>query len=63
MPRAWRPRHPQWSELTIADALQDERTRLTAHPRPFDRYVKQTLCVSSTSPIHFRRKRYSVPTE
>lgn len=60
---AWRLRHPQWPELTIEDALQNERTRLMPNPRPFDGYVEQTLRVSSTNLIHFQRNCYSVLTE
>lgn len=59
---AWQGKHPQWPELTIADALQDERTKLMPNPKPFDGYVEQTLRVSSTSLIHFQRNRYSVPS-
>jgi len=62
--QAWQElRHPQWPELTVADALQDERPRLMQNPRPFDGYVEQPVRVSSTSLIHFQRNRYSVPTE
>lgn len=55
--------HPQWSELTVADVWQDERTRLMALPRPFDGYVEQPTRVTSTALIHFQRNRYSVPCE
>ena len=60
---AWRElRHPEWPELSIADALQDERQKLMRNPKPFDGYIEQPVRVSSTSLIHFQRNRYSVPT-
>jgi transposase len=61
---AWQEmRHPQWSELTIAECLQDERARLMPLPQPFDGYLEQPVRVSSTGLIHVQRNRYSVPTE
>lgn len=54
--------HPEWSALSVADVLQDERTRLMPCPRPFDGYVEQTVRVSATALVHFQRNRYSVPT-
>uniref|UniRef100_UPI00406CBEFC IS21 family transposase n=1 Tax=Rhodoferax sp. GW822-FHT02A01 TaxID=3141537 RepID=UPI00406CBEFC len=55
--------HPDWPELTVADVMQDERTRLMALPKAFDGYVEQPLRVTSTALIHFQRNRYSVPCE
>ena len=55
--------HPDWPELTVADVLQDERTRLMQLPKPFDGYVEQPARVTATSLIHFQRNRYSVPCE
>jgi hypothetical protein len=55
--------HPDWPELTVADVLQDERTRLMPLPKPFDGYVEQPARVTATSLIHFQRNRYSVPCE
>jgi len=55
--------HPEWSELSVADVWQDERTRLMACPQAFDGYVEQPVRVTSTSLIHFQRNRYSVPCE
>lgn len=61
---AWEQmRHPEWSELTIADVWQDERARLMPCPSPFDGYVEQPVRVSATSLIHYQRNRYSVPCE
>lgn len=56
-------RHPEWSELTIADVWQDERARLMPCPSSFDGYVEQPVRVSATSLIHYQRNRYSVPCE
>ena len=56
-------RHPQWSELTIAELLQDEQARLMPLPRAFDGYIEQPVRVSATGLIHVQRNRYSVPTE
>jgi transposase len=56
-------RHPEWSELSVADVWQDERAHLMACPKSFDGYVEQPLRVSSTALIHFQRNRYSVPCE
>lgn len=61
---AWQEmRHPQWSELTVAECLQDERVRLMPLPRAFDGYIEQPVRVSATGLIHVQRNRYSVPTE
>jgi transposase len=56
-------RHPQWSELSIAELLQDEQARLMPLPRAFDGYIEQPVRVSATGLIHVQRNRYSVPTE
>ena len=56
-------RHPEWSELTIADVWRDERARLMPLPSPFDGYVGHPVRVSATSLIHYQRNRYSVPCE
>jgi transposase len=56
-------KHPDWPELTVADILQDERSKLMPCPKPFDGYVEHPVRVSSTSLIHVERNRYSVPTE
>jgi len=55
--------HTEWTELTIAEVLQDEQTQLMPTPKPFDGYVECPVRVSSTSLIHVQRNRYSVPTE
>lgn len=54
-------KHPEWPELTIAEALQDEAPKLMATPKPFDGYIELLLRVSPTGLIHIHRNRYSVP--
>ena len=56
-------RHPQWTELTLAEVLQDEQAQLMPLPRAFDGYVELPARVSSTGLVHLQRNRYSVPTE
>ena len=56
-------KHAEWPEMTVADVLQDEQTKLMPIPQPFDGYVEFPARVSSTSLIHLQRNRYSVPTE
>jgi hypothetical protein len=54
--------HPEWPTLTVAEVLQDERTRLMPCTKPFDGYVEHPVRVSATALVHFQRNRYSVPT-
>lgn len=54
--------HPQWPVMTVADVLQDERTRLMPLPRLFDGYVEHLVRASTTALVTFQRNRYSVPT-
>lgn len=62
--QAWKQlRHPQWPELSVEDALADERPRLMQVPKPFDGYIEKPVRVSPTSLVHLDRNRYSVPTE
>jgi len=60
---AWsQMRHPEFTELTVEDMLQDERAKLMPCPRPFDGYVEYPVRVTSTGLVHLERNRYSVPT-
>lgn len=62
--QAWQQtKHPEWSELTVADVWQDEQARLMPCPAPFNGYIEQPVLVSPTSLIHYQRNRYSVPCE
>lgn len=56
-------RHPQWPELSLAQALERERSRMMPVPRLFDGYIEQPARVSSTALVTFQRNRYSVPVE
>lgn len=56
-------RHPEYPDLTIAEAWQNERPQFMPNPAPFDGYIEQPVRVSATALIHFQRNRYSVPTE
>jgi hypothetical protein len=40
-------KHTEWPELSIADVLQDEQTRLMPNPKPFDGYVELPARVES----------------
>lgn len=54
---------PEYTELTIAEALEIEREHLMPVPEPFDGYVERTSRVSSTCLVSVARNRYSVPCE
>lgn len=56
-------KHPQYTELTLAEVLDIEREHLMPMPEPFDGYVEKTSRVSSTCLVAVARNRYSVPCE
>lgn len=56
-------KHPEYTELTIAEALEIEREHLMPMTEPFDGYVEKTSRVSSTCLVTVARNRYSVPCE
>lgn len=56
-----RQKHPEQSNLTVAECWRQERPCLMPVPAPFDGYVEETKRVSSTCLITFERNRYSVP--
>ena len=56
-------KHPDYTVLTIAEALEIEREHLMPMPEPFDGYVEKTSRVSSTCLVTVVRNRYSVPCE
>ncbi len=53
--------HPEYAGITLADALEQERTYLMPVPTLFDGYVETTGRVSSTCLVSVDRNRYSVP--
>jgi transposase len=60
--RTWQElKHPEWSELSVAEVWQDEQLRLMPCPRPFDGYIETLALVSPTSLVSYQRNRYSVP--
>jgi transposase len=60
---AWRAAHPDFPEMSIAEAHEHEQAHLMPMPRPFDGYVESSARVSSTCLVTVKRNRYSVPCE
>ena len=54
-------KHPDYDNITVADALEQEQMYLMPMPAPFDGYVEVLARVSSTCLITVLRNRYSVP--
>ena len=62
--RVWTEiRHPEYSDLTVAEMLEHEQPSLMPMPAPFDGYVETLGRVSSTGLATVARNRYSVPCE
>ena len=53
--------HPDYTGITLADALEQEQLYLMSMPAPFDGYIEVLARVSSTCLITLLRNRYSVP--
>jgi len=53
--------HPDYTGVTIADALDQEQIYLMPMPTPFDGYVEVIARVSSTCLVTVERNQYSVP--
>ncbi|MDQ1363885.1 MAG: hypothetical protein QG652_1747, partial [Pseudomonadota bacterium] len=53
--------HPDYADITVADALAQEQLYLMPMPTPFDGYVEVLARVSSTCLVSVQRNRYSVP--
>jgi hypothetical protein len=53
--------HPDYTGVTIADALEQEQIYLMPMPTPFDGYVEVLARVSSTCLVTVERNQYSVP--
>ncbi|MCW0111774.1 IS21 family transposase [Burkholderia pseudomallei] len=63
-PKAWAQRaHPEYTGMSIAEALEHEQAHLMPMPTPFDGYLEQPVRVSSTCLVRVQRNRYSVPCE
>jgi hypothetical protein len=52
--------HPDYTGITLADALEQEQLYLMPMPAPFDGYVEVLARVSSTCLVTLQRNRYSV---
>lgn len=55
--------HPDATDITVAEALEDEQSHLMPMPGRFDGYIEVPARVSSTALVTFQRNRYSVPCE
>jgi transposase len=55
--------HPEYSGMTIAEALEHEQSSLMPMPSRFDGYIQIVSRVSSTCLVTVKRNRYSVPCE
>ncbi len=53
--------HPDYPQMSIAEALEHELPQLMPMPTAFDGYVELPVRVSSTSLVSVVRNRYSVP--
>ena len=53
--------HPDYTGITLADALEQEQLYLMPMPAPFDGYIAVLARVSNTCLITLLRNRYSVP--
>ena len=56
-------RHPEHTQFSVADMLEQERDQMMPMPTPFDGYVEKPARVSSTCLVTVHRNRYSVPCE
>jgi hypothetical protein len=53
--------HPDYTGVTLADALEQEQIYLMPMPTPFDGYVEVIARVSNTCLVTVERNHYSVP--
>jgi transposase len=56
-------RHPEYSQFSVAEMLEQERADMMPMPVPFDGYVEKEARVTSTCLVRVARNRYSVPCE
>lgn len=54
-------RHPELTQLTVAEVWAQEQSQLMPTPRRFDGFVEHSKPVSPTCLVNFERCRYSVP--
>ena len=60
---AWQAPHPEYPDMSIAEAHEYEQPELMPMPSPFDGYVELSARVSSTCLVTVNRNRYSVPCD
>ena len=56
-------RHPEYTQFSVAEMLEQERAQMMPMPAVFDGYVERSAKVSSTCLVAVARNRYSVPCE
>jgi transposase len=56
-------RHPQFTEFSVLEMLEQERLEMMPMPSAFDGYVDKSVKVSSTCLVSVNSNRYSVPCE
>jgi transposase len=56
-------RHPEYTQFSVLEMLEQERAELMPMPSVFDGYVERCAKVSSTCLVAVARNRYSVPCE
>ena len=56
-------RHPQYTEFSVQEMLEQERLDMMPMPSAFDGYVEKPARVSSTCLVSVARNRYSAPCE
>ena len=56
-------RHPEFTQFSVLEMLEQERLEMMPMPSPFDGYVEKSAKVSSTCLVSVDRNRYSVPCE
>lgn len=56
-------RHPQYTQFSVLEMLEQERLEMMPMPSAFDGYVEKPARVSSTCLVSVARNRYSVPCE
>ena len=56
-------RHPEFTQFSVLEMLEQERTEMMPMPTAFDGYVERSARVSSTCLVSVARNRYSAPCE
>jgi hypothetical protein len=56
-------RHPEYTQFSVLEMLEQERVEMMPMPTAFDGYVEKPARVSNTCLVAVARNRYSVPCE